>query len=1137
MNQTLKDIEIICIDDGSTDDSLDILKKFAKKDKRMTVIKQENLHSGVARNAGLAIAKGKYLSFLDSDDFFELNMLEKMYRKIEKMQSDIIICQCKALDLDTGLLDEQKLNWTLRLHLIPKKSPFSSEQISNNIFQISEGWAWDKLFRTEFILSNNLKFSNLINFNDAKFTYIALCLSKSISILKKKLIVKRHQNKKSLTNNKNKYPDCFLASFEKIKTFLDKKGLYNLFKESFWKWVIKLSIIHLKIYDNSSKEYIFRILHENFNIWDYIDNSSPLSNQYRALHYIKYQKVFPTINIAYAINRENFQLCLISVISVLKNSEFENINIILLYNDNNIVVRDLQKINELKIIHSFSLQILYISDEQIIDFPLPNLNSKEAILKFILANKFPNIDKMLYLDCSTIILKTLLPLWEINIESKLIGAVEDISFSKEKAKKLNLKDNFFFNSKVLLLNLYEWRKSKLFEKLVNYFKFNQVKDSYDNALNLLTDMKKISLNPEFNYMKILSYNNSQYNGTYLDLYKRSNPTIINYIYTDLNISNINSSFTNEFLKYNNLLKEIKKNHLTIPIVLSSDDKYEPYMYITMMSILENARKNTFYEFARKGENIVVNNNHDILQLKHNIFFVVFEYITLTTYYRLLIGDLLPKDLEKCIYLDVDECVCKDLSELFNTDLKNDYIAGVVSPVYYFNQKLHCKRLNIPTTKNYINAGMMIINLKLIRQDNMTQKFIELSKRNYSSQDQDVLNVACFGKIKTLPPKYNVQVMRLYGNNPRLKELYKEQDILEAISSPYIIHYSNKHKPWNSLGVFLENYWWDMVKKTPFINLFSRINLYKNELKKWWYLKTNKELNLEKPSTFEEKIQWLKIFDSIPIKTHLSDKYLSREWAKEKIGEEYIVPLYAFYDNFERIDFESLPNQFVMKCNHGRGYNIIVKDKTQLNITEAKIRIDKWMNENFAFKNGLELQYRDIPHKILIEKYLIGELRFYEFWCFRGKPKYIWINSDNHKFQNSILFDLNWNLLSNKSNSNNIIVTEKPNCLGQMIKLSCLLSENFIFVGVNFYVVNDKIYFRKMSFTSLDGKEDLIPPKINKKLASLIRFQKFVYDIDKGEYYKLNKSFSIYPFYIVLIALFFKLLCNLWNLLKILFFYN
>ena len=229
---------------------------------------------------------------------------------------------------------------------------------------------------------------------------------------------------------------------------------------------------------------------------------------------------------------------------------------------------------------------------------------------------------------------------------------------------------------------------------------------------------------------------------------------------------------------------MNKSYLTIPIVLSTDEQYAPFLYTTMLSILEHANENTFYAFY-----ILVPNNFSkvyqdvILRLKkghkciitfifiENIFEKIarkIQYITSPTYYRLLIGDIFPEEFVKCIYLDVDICVNKDLSELFNIDIGNNYIAGVVDPRYFFSEKKNCKRLNLPSMKYYVNAGVLLMNIKQIREDNMTQKFIKLTTRTYDFQEQDILNIACYGKILTLPPKYNALITRLKENNPTKK---------------------------------------------------------------------------------------------------------------------------------------------------------------------------------------------------------------------------------------------------------------------------------------------------------------------------------------------------------------------------------
>ena len=152
---------------------------------------------------------------------------------------------------------------------------------------------------------------------------------------------------------------------------------------------------------------------------------------------------------------------------------------------------------------------------------------------------------------------------------------------------------------------------------------------------------------------------------------------------------------------------------------------------------------------------------------------------------------------------------------------------------------------------------------------------------------------------------------------------------------------------------MEKYWWNIARKTPYIKyLFNRESIYKHELEKWWFMNKKKKLNLENPKT----IQWLKLYDSTPIKTQLTDKYLVREYVSDKIGEKYLIPLLGAYKKFEDINFNDLPNKFVIKCNHGSGFNIIVKNKTNLNISKIKSKLNNWMKENYAFSSGLELHY-------------------------------------------------------------------------------------------------------------------------------------------------------------------------------------
>lgn len=137
-------------------------------------------------------------------------------------------------------------------------------------------------------------------------------------------------------------------------------------------------------------------------------------------------------------------------------------------------------------------------------------------------------------------------------------------------------------------------------------------------------------------------------------------------------------------------------------------------------------------------------------------------------------------------------------------------------------------------------------------------------------------------------------------------------------------------------------------------------LYPLLLKGWFRIHRGYKLNLKQPERFTEKIQWLKLYDTTPLKTRLSDKYSVRSWVAERIGEEYLIPLLGVWDRFEDIDFDKLPDQFVLKANHGCAMNIIVRDKSKFNQREAQKKFKTWMKMNFAYRSGFEMQYKDTP---------------------------------------------------------------------------------------------------------------------------------------------------------------------------------
>lgn len=240
-------------------------------------------------------------------------------------------------------------------------------------------------------------------------------------------------------------------------------------------------------------------------------------------------------------------------------------------------------------------------------------------------------------------------------------------------------------------------------------------------------------------------------------------------------------------------------------------------------------------------------------------------------------------------------------------------------------------------------------------------------------------------------------------------------------------------------------------------------------------------------TYTEKMQWEKIYDKNPIKTILADKYRVREWVEEKVGKDYLIPMLGVWDDFDSIDFSLLPNQFVLKTNHGTGTNIIVKDKEKLNIRRTKRLFNDWMKTDYAFTNSIQLHYRDIPRKIIAEKYLetdLGELEDYKFLCFDGKPCFCWVDIGRFSNHTRTVFNMKWELQPWTQATYGIANYDipKPQNFEEMVEVATILSEGFSHVRVDLYNVHGKIYFGEMTFTNGSGLDPIVPEEYDKILG-------------------------------------------------------
>ena len=272
----------------------------------------------------------------------------------------------------------------------------------------------------------------------------------------------------------------------------------------------------------------------------------------------------------------------------------------------------------------------------------------------------------------------------------------------------------------------------------------------------------------------------------------------------------------------------------------------------------------------------------------------------------------------------------------------------------------------------------------------------------------------------------------------------------------------------------------------------KVRLYKylsdeDCLRKIYKKKLNKELNLDNPKTFNEKLQWLKLYNRRPEYTMMADKCAVKQYVTGKIGSEYVVPLLGVWNDFDDIDFAALPEQFVLKCNHDCGSIVICRDKKTFDYDATRKKLTRCLKRNYYWE-GREWPYKDIPPKIIAEEYLdSGDGKppvDYKYFCFRGEPKIMFIATDRGIDTKFDFYDMDFNHLEfvhGHPNANAAL--EKPEKFEEMRSLATVLSNGIPFVRVDFYNINGRIYFGEYTFFHWGGLMPFVPENWDYTLGS------------------------------------------------------
>ncbi len=280
-------------------------------------------------------------------------------------------------------------------------------------------------------------------------------------------------------------------------------------------------------------------------------------------------------------------------------------------------------------------------------------------------------------------------------------------------------------------------------------------------------------------------------------------------------------------------------------------------------------------------------------------------------------------------------------------------------------------------------------------------------------------------------------------------------------------------------------------------IFNRLS-DKKYLKLMYRLQMGKKLDLDNPKTFNEKLQWLKLYDRNPEYTKLVDKYEVKRIVADKIGAEYIIPTLGVWDKFDDIDFDKLPNQFVLKCTHDSGGLVICKDKSKFDIKSAKKKINRSLRSNYYY-HGREWPYKNVEPRIIAEEFLSDDdnvesgLTDYKFFCFDGLAYSVMIcidrNTGDPKYY---FFDKSRKLL--RLNKRSKLVSDDfhvnfPDCIDKMFDLAEKLSKGFPHVRVDLFSSKNKPYFGELTFFSESGMDNNLLPEAEKIFGDLINLEK------------------------------------------------
>ncbi len=1144
LSQSLTDLEIICVDDGSTDASLDIVRSYAKREGRITILAQQNAGSGRARNAGIAVARGEFIAFLDSDDLYPTpETLAHLYQAAIREQ--VMICGGSLAQLKEGELITDPARFE-------DGYTFAHDgRVDYRNYQFDYGY-WRFIYRRSFLVENEIYFPDYLRQQDPPFFVRAMATAGTFYALAEPTYVYRVSHKK-IAWTERKATDLF-RGVAHVLSLAQEYGLDRLYGEVTRRvntWTFRTAAAATLKYPGVRQQVLKTLSLIDTDRLSREGTPLIFDESYQALMNAEKTGVLVSVIVPVYNVEKYLARCLDSILGqTLDRLEIICVDDGSTDSSGDILRRYQKKDRRIVIVHQKNGGLSAAR----------NTGMQHAQGAFIC-----------YVDSDDWIEPTTLE----QAVAEMHGPVDLVSWGAA----IDVEDNV-----VVSPGLYAYHAIKMtgqrdmtdaVMKDSTYTVWNKLfKKRILDQYHIRFTTGRLFEDNDFTLKYMLHCRAAWYLGENLYHYVQRPGSIMDKIRQKSCTRTVDNLFIFDSLYQHCVQWDLLADHSSLLA-----NRFYIHLKASWTGAPASCHKVIRETATRlaKGWDAEILKNKSVLYLQRKSYDRVREFdeliISLTSWPGRI--DTVSQTIETLLNqsLRAERVILWLAPEQFpgrEADLPADLLAlkarGLT--IGWYRDIRSYKKL-IPTLRQYPNAVIITADDDNLYPRDWLRKLYE----GYKAHPADIqchrvtkfvwrdgrFDTVAGGRVYYHQPSYLNKLVGLGGvlypphcfaddilNEALIKKLAPTNDDqwfwlqaarngvrVRVVDHPDIdAHYipGTQAVGLTTINDHGENLFWkdfnrilryypdvrDLLireaEKMQTAETFFKNTPYRDALEKWYLSCTHQRLNLRRPKTYNEKMQWLKLYDSTPLKTRLADKYLVRQWVRDKIGGSYLIPLLGVYNRFEDIDFRRLPKRFVIKCNHGCQYNIIVKDKSKLDLADVKAKLDTWMRENFAFHSGLELHYRDIKPRIIIEQFIenkaAGDLYDYKFWCFNGRVAYIqFLSERNIDGLKMAFYDRQWRKqdfvysypLDKKT-------MPRPDNLDEMIALAEKLSGDFGHVRVDFYRLDDgRVYFGEMTFTSASGGMKWSSEAVNRRFGDMIKLPQTVWDMDAHRAYKRPKN--------------------------------